>query len=97
MQLWALYWHLRTLSDQPMVIVGLAARFLPVILFSLIAGVAADRFNRRKIAILTQLALGLVAMVIGLSTWLVCHHLAVIRPDGFQSVAAAFDTPARRL
>ena len=49
MQLWALYWHLRTLSDQPMVISGVGLmRFLPVVLLSLIAGVAADRFNRRK-------------------------------------------------
>ena len=43
MQLWALYWHLRKLSDQPMVISGIGlARFLPIILLSLLAGVAAD-------------------------------------------------------
>src|SRR5512136_2617766 len=69
MQLWALYWHLRTLSDQPMVISGIGlARFLPVILLSLFAGVAADRFDRRKMAIFTQLALGLVALFLGLTT-----------------------------
>ena len=65
MQLWALYWHLRTLSDQPMVISGIGlVRFLPVILLSLVAGVAADRFNRRKMAILTQVALGGVALML---------------------------------
>ena len=69
MQLWALYWHLRTLSDQPMVISGIGlARFLPVILLSLVAGVAADRFDRRRTAILTQLALGAVALILGLTT-----------------------------
>jgi MFS family permease len=98
MQLWALYWHLRTLSDQPMVISGIGlARFLPVIIFSLIAGVAADRFNRRKMAILTQLALGVVALILGISTslgaasiWVLFELMAV------QSVANAFDVPARQ-
>jgi MFS family permease len=98
MQLWALYWHLRTLSDQPMVISGIGlARFLPVIIFSLIAGVAADRFNRRKMAILTQLALGGVALILGISTslgaasiWVLFGLMAV------QSVASAFDVPARQ-
>ncbi len=98
MQLWALYWHLRTLSDQPMVISGIGlARFLPVVLLSLVAGVAADRFDRRKMAILTQLALGLVALLLGLTTalsvvslWMIFGLMAM------QSVAVAFDGPARQ-
>lgn len=98
MQLWALYWHLRTLSDAPVVISGIElVRFLPVIVLSLIAGVAADRFNRRKLTILTQIALGLVALVLGLHTaaggvtiWLLFGLVAV------QSVAVAFDVPARQ-
>jgi MFS family permease len=98
MQLWALYWHLRTLSDQPMVISGIGlARFLPVILLSLVAGVAADRFDRRKMAILTQVALGLVALILGLATslgaisiWMLFGLVAV------QSVAVTFDVPARQ-
>ena len=98
MQLWALYWHLRTLSDQPMVISGIGlARFLPVILLSLVAGVAADRFDRRKMAILTQVSLGIVALILGLTTslgaasiWMLFGLMAV------QSVAVAFDMPARQ-
>ena len=98
MQLWAMYWHLRTLSDQPMVIsvVGLV-RFLPIIILSLIAGVAADRFDRRRMTMLTQLALGLVALVLGLKTslgtmtlWILFGLVAV------QSIATAFDVPARQ-
>jgi MFS family permease len=98
MQLWAMYWHLRTLSDQPMIIsvVGLV-RFLPIIVLSLIAGVAADRFDRRKMTILTQAALGLVALFLGLKTslgtmslWMLFGLVAV------QSVATAFDVPARQ-
>lgn len=98
MQMWAMYWHLRALSDQPMVISGIGlVRFLPVVLLSLIAGVAADRFDRRKLTILTQAALGLVALVLGLETslgamslWMLFSLVAV------QSIAVAFDVPARQ-
>jgi MFS family permease len=98
MQLWALYWHLRTLSDQPMVISGIGlVRFLPVILLSLVAGVVADRFDRRKIAILTQIALGLVAMFLGLTTaWGVVTLWIIFGLVILQSVAVAFDGPARQ-
>jgi MFS family permease len=98
MQLWALYWHLRTLSDQPMVISGIGlARFLPVILLSLIAGVAADRFNRRKMAILTQIALGFVALVLGLTTaWGLVSIWMIFGLVIIQSVAVAFDGTARQ-
>jgi len=98
MQLWAWYWHLRTLSDQPMVISGIGlVRFLPVILLSIVAGVIADRVNRRKMAILTQLGLTFVAMILGLVTpvgvmtlWLLFALAAA------QSVVVAFDVPARQ-
>ena len=98
MQLWAIYWHLRTLSDQPMVISGIGlVRFLPVILLSLVGGVAADRFNRQKMAIFTQLGLGLVALFLGLTTamntvsiWMIFSLMAL------QSVVVAFDGPARQ-
>jgi MFS family permease len=98
MQLWALYWHLRTLSDQPMVISGIGlVRFLPVILLSLVAGVAADRFDRRKLAILTQVALGFVALLLGLTTsWGVVSLWMIFGLVIIQSVAVAFDGPARQ-
>jgi MFS family permease len=81
-----------------MVISGIGlVRFLPVILLSLVAGVVADRFDRRKIAILTQVSLGIVALILGLTTslgaasiWMLFGLMAV------QSVAVAFDTPARQ-
>jgi MFS family permease len=98
MQLWALYWHLRTLSDQPMVISGIGlARFLPVMLLSLVAGVAADRFDRRKMAILTQIALGVVALALGLTTaWGLVSIWMIFGLVIMQSVAVAFDGPARQ-
>ncbi len=98
MQLWALYWHLRTLSDQPMVISGIGlVRILPVILLSLVAGVAADRFNRRKMVIITQFALASVALMLGLTTSLGATTIWILFGlVGVQSVAAAFDVPARQ-
>jgi MFS family permease len=98
MQLWALYWHLRTLSDQPMVISGVGlVRFLPILLLSLVAGVAADRFNRRKMAIITQIALGCVALTLGLSTWRNIVSLWILFGlVAVQAVAVAFDVPARQ-
>jgi MFS family permease len=98
MQLWALYWHLRTLSDAPVVISGIGlARFLPVVLLSLIAGVMADRYDRRKLTILTQVALAAVALVLGLSTWQ--SRVTIWMLFGLvavQSIAVAFDVPARQ-
>ncbi|NTU75966.1 MAG: MFS transporter, partial [Anaerolineaceae bacterium] len=98
MQLWALYWHLRMLTDQPMYISGIGlVRFLPVFLLSLVAGVAADRFDRRKTTILTQLAQGLAAVALGFSAfrgqtsiWMLFALVCI------QSVAVTFDVPARQ-
>ena len=34
MQLWALFWHLRTMSDQPIVLSGIGlVRFVPILVF----------------------------------------------------------------
>jgi MFS family permease len=98
MQLWALYWHLRTLSDQPMVISGIGlVRFLPVILLSLVAGVVADRVDRRKLAVFTQLGLGMVALLLGLTTtWGIVSIWIIFGLVIMQSVAVAFDGPARQ-
>ncbi len=98
MQIWTLYWHLRTLSDNPMVISGIGlARILPVFLLSLVAGVAADRFNRRKTVILTQFALGVVALILGMTTYVGAATIWVLFGlVAVQSMASAFDVPARQ-
>jgi MFS family permease len=81
-----------------MVISGIGlVRFLPVILLGLIAGVVADRVDRRKMAILTQAGLGMVALVLGLTTSLGAISLwALFGLVMVQSVVAAFDNPARQ-
>ena len=98
MQIWALFWHIRTLTDQPIALGGVGlARILPIIIFSLIGGVIADSFDRRKILFITQFVATLLALALGLLTqfgeitiWLIYAITAL------QAIAIAFDGPARQ-
>jgi len=98
MQIWALFWHIRTLTEQPIALGGVGlARILPVIIFSLVGGVIADSFDRRKILFLTQTAAALLALALGFLTqfgeitiWLIYAITAL------QAIAIAFDGPARQ-
>jgi MFS family permease len=98
MQIWALFWHIRTLTDQPIALGGVGlARILPIIIFSLIGGVIADSFDRRKILFITQIVAGFLALGLGLLTqfgqisiWLIYAFTAL------QAIAIAFDGPARQ-
>src|ERR1051325_3532263 len=98
MQIWALLWHIRTLTDKPIALGGVGlARILPVIIFSLVGGVIADVFDRRKILFITQTSAALLALVLGLLTqfgqitiWLIYAITAL------QAIAIAFDGPARQ-
>jgi MFS family permease len=98
MQTWALFWHIRDLTDQPIALgmVGLA-RILPVIVFSLVAGALADTFNRRKLMFATQTAQALVAVLLGVLTLRGSITLGMIYLlTAIQAVAVAFDLPARQ-
>lgn len=98
MQIWALFWHIRTLTDQPIALGGVGlARILPIIIFSLVGGVIADSFDRRRIMLVTQSAAALLALALGLLTqfgqiniWLIYTLTAL------QAIAIAFDSPARQ-
>src|SRR5512139_3439783 len=70
MQVWALFWHIRTLTDQPIALGGVGmARILPVIVFSLVGGAVADVANRRKVLFITQSALMLSATALTVLTF----------------------------
>jgi len=98
MQLWALFWHIRTITDQPIALgaIGLS-RILPVIIFSLIGGAVADTLNRRNILFVTQMGMALVALGLGWLT-LTGHidlwHIYLL--TALQAVCQAFDNPARQ-
>ena len=60
----ALIWWLAEQTSSPMVLgmSGLVA-FLPMTLFSPLAGIAADRYNRKYISIFSDMAMGLAALL----------------------------------
>ncbi len=66
MQSAAILWHVNQLNPNPIALgaVGLA-RVFPVLAFSLVAGVAADSYNRRRLMFVTQAVL---ARELGLPT-----------------------------
>src|SRR4030065_242366 len=98
MQVWALFWHIRTLTDQPIALGGVGlARILPVIVFSLIGGAMADTLNRRRILFLTQSGMALVALALGwlsLTGHIDLWHIYLL--TALQAVCLAFDGPSRQ-
>jgi len=98
MQIWALFWHIRELTDQPIALGGIgAARILPIIIFSLIGGAVADSYNRRTIIFITQTVAALTALALGLLTdfgQISLWHIYAL--TAVQAVAIAFDSPARQ-
>jgi MFS family permease len=98
MQLWALFWHLRTLSDQPIVVSGIGvARFLPILILSLIGGLVADIYSRRKVLFISQITMMAISTAFGLLTYfnvIQIWHMYVL--TAIQAAALAFDMPARQ-
>jgi MFS family permease len=100
MQLAAIHWHIRELTGEPdpLALGGIGlARFLPVIIFSLVGGAVADSFNRRRVLFITQTALALQAAVLAFLTFsgqLTIWHIYVM--TALQGSIVAFDLPARQ-
>ena len=98
MQLWALLWHIRDLTDSPIAVSGIGfARFLPILIFSLVAGLVADLYNRRTVMFMTQTAMTLTALALAYLTWsgqIQLWHIYLL--TALQTAAAAFDGPARQ-
>ena len=72
-------------------------QFLPILLFSPIAGVLADRFPKRSVLIVTQIAMAATAAVLGvlaITNTVEEWHIYVLA--FVFGVGAAFDTPARQ-
>jgi MFS family permease len=91
-------WLVYSLTRSPMYLgMVAAAASLPVMLFSLLGGVAADRFRKRNLLILTQALAALPALAIGALTqlgliqiWQVVVFVAML------GTINAFDIPARQ-
>lgn len=76
--------------------VGLA-RVVPIVVFSLVSGVAADRYDRRRMMLVTQSTMTVVAAVLA---WLTFRGLSSPEPiyilSALTAAAGAFDMPARQ-
>jgi MFS family permease len=101
MQTAGILWHVSLLvsSDQKGLALGLVglANVVPIVAFSLISGVVADALDRRRLLIVTQTGLALIALVFALLTF---GGLSSVWPiyllSALGSAAQAFDSPARQ-
>ncbi|MCA9839593.1 MAG: MFS transporter [Trueperaceae bacterium] len=98
MQTWALFWHIRTLTEAPIALGGVGlARILPIVIFSLIGGSLADAVNRRTLMFFTQTVMMLSALALAaltLSGHIALWHMYTL--TAIQAFAVAFDSPARQ-
>ena len=98
MQAVAINWHIYLLTRSPLALgfVGLT-RVVPIVVFSLWGGVVADRQDRRRVMIVTQLAMTAVALALSGLTFAHRETLWLLYALNFLSAAAvAFDGPARQ-
>jgi len=98
MQVWALLWHVRDLTDQPIALSGVGlARVLPILAFSLIGGAVADVVNRRNLVLITQSLMALAAAALAVLTFSGQITIGYIYLLTFiNAIAVAFDSPARQ-
>ena len=101
MQSAAILWHVTLLvpEDKRPLALGLVGlvRVVPIVLFSLLSGVAADVYNRRRLMLVTQSLMAMLAAGLAFITW---RGLDVVWPvyllAAASSAAGAFDLPARQ-
>ena len=98
MQVVAVAWHTYLLTGSPLSLgmIGLS-RFLPVLFFSLIGGIAADRYDRRKVMLVSQIAMAFFSLVLAFATlYSEISPALIYLMIAANSVASVFDTPARQ-
>ena len=98
MQNVAIDWHIWVLTRSPLALglVGLT-RVGPIVVLSLWGGIVADRVNRRRVLLVTQSLMTLVALALAVLTFLGKENVGLIYMlTACGSGAAAFDNPARQ-
>lgn len=98
MQAAAVLWHIHEINEAPIALGGVGlAQILPILVFSLVAGVAADAINRRRLMFMTQTALALLAALLGWLTMSGAVSLwSIYAITALSAGVAAFDMPARQ-
>ena len=91
-------WLVLQLSDSGLALgIVTALQFAPILALSLYGGMLADRYDKRKLMMITQATMGLAALVLGLlvlTDLVALWHVFVIA--GCLGVAAAMDMPIRQ-
>jgi MFS family permease len=98
MQQVAINWHIYILTKSPVALglIGLM-RVVPIIVFSLIGGAIADAHDRRRVLIVTQIAMMFFAAMLGLLTILdIINAPLIYALAALTAAAGAFDSPARQ-
>lgn len=96
----AVLWHVAQLAPSGQRAVALATiglvRLLPLLGLTLLGGMAADRFDRRRVMLLSQSVLAVLAGALALLTLTGTVTLAwIYLLTGLKAAATAFDSPAR--
>ena len=98
MQFWAILWHIRDLTDQPIALGGIGlVRVIPIIIFSLVGGAIADVFDRRRVIFVTQTVFILTATILGwltISGKIAIWHIYLL--TAVEALGRSFDLPARQ-
>ena len=98
MQNVAIDWHVWILTRSPLALgfVGLV-RVVPIVILSLVGGLVADRRDRRRVLIVTQSTMTLVALALGVVTLLGRDSVGLVYLlTACTSAAGAFDNPSRQ-
>ena len=101
MQTAAILWHVSLLAPPgqkglALGMVGLV-RFLPIVLFSMVSGVAADIYDRRRVMLFTQSIMAVLASVLGVLAWTGLQSVwPIYLLAGLSAVAGSFDGPSRQ-
>ncbi|HSZ25369.1 MAG TPA: MFS transporter [Cytophagaceae bacterium] len=98
MQKTSVSWVIYTMTGSSLMLgLSIFASQFPSFLFSLYGGVVADRYNRHKILLITQLASMLQAIVLAVLT-LLNHYVVweILTLSVFLGIINAFDVPARQ-
>lgn len=98
MSIVAINWHLYELTGRPeaLGLIGLF-RLIPLLIFSLGSGVLADAVDRRKLMLLSQSIMAVLATILAIATWsgfttvLLIYGIVTL-----QAAANTFDMPARQ-
>jgi len=98
MEIAAILWLVNQLTHSPLMLtVVTAARFIPMMILPIIAGVAADRVNRRSLLMMALLGSGFLSLCLSLlvaSGLVVVWHLILM--GLLSGVAMSFNHPARQ-